>query len=63
MPPHSYVADVQLGLHAGPELLEQGLSQKLCLYMGYALVAGLPLLPSVERKHQHLRRLEIPGWG
>jgi hypothetical protein len=28
-PPHSYVADVQLGLYVGPEKLEQGLSQKL----------------------------------
>jgi hypothetical protein len=28
-PPHTYVADVQLGLHVGPEQLELGLSQKL----------------------------------
>ena len=28
-PPCTYVADVQLGLHMGPEPLEWGLSQKL----------------------------------
>jgi hypothetical protein len=28
-PPHTYVADVQLGLHVGPKQIEQGLSQKL----------------------------------
>jgi hypothetical protein len=28
-PPHTYVADVQLGLHMDPEQLEQGLSLKL----------------------------------
>ena len=30
-PPRTYVADVQLDLHVGPEQLEQGLSQKLLL--------------------------------
>jgi hypothetical protein len=25
-PPHTYIADVQLGLHVGPEQLEQGIS-------------------------------------
>ena len=29
IPAYMYVADVQLGLHVGPEQLEQGLSQKL----------------------------------
>jgi hypothetical protein len=28
-PPHTYVADAQLGLHVGPEQLEQELSLKL----------------------------------
>ena len=28
-PPHTHVADVQLGLHVGPEQLEEGLSQEL----------------------------------
>ena len=30
MPPRSYVADVQLGLHVGPEQLEWGLSKSCC---------------------------------
>ena len=44
-PPCTYVADVQLGLHVGPEQLEQGLSQKLL--PDYVLLAGLPCLASV----------------
>ena len=38
---------MQLGLHVGPEQLEQGLSQKLLPYVGYVLLAGLPCLASV----------------
>ena len=38
---------MQLGLHVGPEQLEQGLSQELLLYVGYVLLAGLPCLASV----------------
>jgi hypothetical protein len=37
---------MQLGLHVGPEQLEQGLSQKLLPYLGYVL-AGLPCLASL----------------
>jgi hypothetical protein len=40
-PPHTHTADVQLGLHVGPEQLEQELSQKLLMTVGYALLAGL----------------------
>ena len=42
-PPCTYVADVQLDLHVGPEQLEWGLSQKLAP-VGYILLAGLPCL-------------------
>ena len=45
-PPCTYVADVQLGFHVGPEL-EQGLSQSCYLSVGYVLLAGLPWLSSV----------------
>ena len=44
--PHTYVADVQLGLHLGPEQLERGLSSKLlpvhgiCSY-SWAALSGL----------------------
>ena len=44
---HTYVADVQLGLHVGPKQLDQGPSQRLFLYIGYVLLAGLPCLASV----------------
>jgi hypothetical protein len=47
MPPLKYVADVQLGLHVGPEQLEMRLSQKLSPVCGYVLLAGLPCLDSV----------------
>ena len=30
-PPHTYVADMQLGLHVGPKQMEQGLFIKLFL--------------------------------
>jgi hypothetical protein len=54
---------VQLGLHVGPEQLEQGLSQKLCLYMGYVFLAGLPCLASVGKEAPSSQRPEVPGWG
>ena len=44
-PPCTYVADVQLELHADSEQPEQGLAR--CLYVGYVLLAGLPCLASV----------------
>ena len=53
--PHSYVADVQLGLHAGPEQLEQGLFQSSGLYVGYVLLAGLPCLASMGQKAPSLK--------
>ena len=33
-PPHTYVVDMQLGLYVGPQILEQGLSQKLLSVRG-----------------------------
>ena len=46
--PCTYVADVHLGLHVGPEQLEQGLFQKRsCLYVRGILLASLPWLTSV----------------
>jgi hypothetical protein len=38
-----YVADVQLGLHVGPEQLEQGLSQKLLPVCGICSSSWAPL--------------------
>ena len=56
-PPHTYVADVQLGLHVGPEQLELGLSQKLLPVHRICLLAGLPLGEDVP----NLAELEVPG--
>ena len=46
--PCTYIADVQLGLHVGPEQLEQELFQHCCLSVGYVLLARLPYRASVE---------------
>lgn len=46
-PPHTYVADMPLGLHVGPKQLEWGYPKSHCLYMGYVL-SGLPCLASVQ---------------
>ena len=47
-PPCTYLIDVQLGLHAGPEQLEQWQSQKLLPVHGICgLLAGPPCLASV----------------
>ena len=43
----TYIADMQLGFHVGPEQLEQGLSQGCCLSVGYAYLAGMSCLASV----------------
>ena len=48
-PPHTYVADVQLGLHVGPEQLEWGYPKSCCPYIGYVLLAELPCVVSVEQ--------------
>ena len=46
--PHSYVADIQLGLLVGPEGNWSGCYPKsCCLYVGYVLLAGLPCLASM----------------
>ena len=42
MPPHSYVADVKLGLHVDPKQLERGISQKMlpvCAIYSYSCAA------------------------
>ena len=46
-PLYTYVTDVQLGLHVGPEQLEQGLSQKLLPIHGI----GCLVWPQWERTH------------
>jgi hypothetical protein len=38
----THVADVQLGLHVGP--------QNFCLHVGYFLIAKMPCLASVEEE-------------
>ena len=48
---------MQLGLHVGPEQLEQGLSQKLLPVHRICLLAGLPLGEDVP----NLAELEVPG--
>ena len=53
--PCTYVADMQLGLHVGPEQLEQGLS----LTLGYVLLVW----PQWEKKCRASQKLEVPGWG
>ena len=42
-----YVADVQLGLHMGPEQLDWIYPKSCSLYVGYVLLAGLAFLASV----------------
>jgi hypothetical protein len=42
-----YVADVQLGLHMGPEQLDWIYPKSCCQSVGYVLLAGLPCLASV----------------
>jgi hypothetical protein len=42
-PPHRNVADIQLGLHVGPEQLELGLSQKLLPVYGICSYSGAVL--------------------
>ena len=56
-PPFTYVADVQLGLHVGPEQLEQGYPKSGCMYMEY-IVAGLPCLASVGKEAPRLAKIE-----
>jgi hypothetical protein len=47
-PPPTYVADVQLGLHVGPEQLGVGAYPKSSyLHREYVLLAGLPCSHSV----------------
>ena len=46
-PLYTYVTDVQLGLHVGPEQLEQGLFQKLVAVNGICSTSWLPCLSSV----------------
>jgi hypothetical protein len=53
-PPHTHIADVQLGLHVSPEQLELGLSQSWWLSVGYVLLAGLPWLASVDEDEPSL---------
>jgi len=60
-PSGSYVADVQLGFHVGPEQLEWGLAQKL-FPVGYVLLA-MPCLAPVGEKRLASHRLEVPGEG
>ena len=45
--PNTYVADVQLSLHVGPQQLEGGHPKSYCVYVGYVLLAGLPCMASV----------------
>jgi hypothetical protein len=53
--PHSYVADVQLGLHVGSKQLVQGYPKSCCRYMGYVHLAGLPCPTSVGEKAPSLK--------
>ena len=51
-PPHTHIADVQLGLHVGPKQLEWGLPQKLSHVHGtwstsWAALSGLNTVPSL----------------
>ena len=61
--PHcSYVADVQLDLHMGPEQLELGaggLLKSCCLSMGYILLSKLPSLNSVREEVEEPSLAEI----
>ena len=58
-PPHTYVADVQLGLHVGPEQLERGYPKSYCLDVGYVVLAGMPCLPLLGEEAPLLA--EVPG--
>jgi hypothetical protein len=51
----TYVADVHLGLHVRPKLLERVYPESYCLYVGYCLLSGLPCLVSMEEEVTSLR--------
>jgi hypothetical protein len=56
--------DVQLGLHVGPEQLEEGgYPNGFRLYMGYILLAEVPYLASVEEDVPSLVELVCQGQG
>ena len=48
---------MQLGLHVGPEQLEQGYVKSCCLYAGYIFLTGLPCLASVGEDAPSLKNL------
>ena len=52
---------MQLGLHVGPEQLEQETSPK-SLYVGYVLLVGLPCLASVGLASQRLDMPQLVGY-
>lgn len=47
----------------GKVILEWVYPKSCCLYVGYVLLAGLPVWPQWERMPPAPRRLEVPGWG
>ena len=50
-PSHSYVANMQLDLHVGPEHWSGPYPKSCCLFLGYALLQrGLPSLALVGEK-------------
>jgi hypothetical protein len=44
------MADADLGLHVGPEQLDEGYPKSCCLYTRYVLLAGLPCLALVGKE-------------
>jgi hypothetical protein len=62
--PSSYIAEVQIGPHFGPEQLEQGPFHKLLSQsVRYVLLAGLPCMASVGDNVPSLRELMCQHGG
>ena len=61
MPPCTHVSDVQFGLHVGPKQLEQDYPKSCSQCVQYVLLARLPCLASMRRKHLTSQRHEVPG--
>ena len=55
---------MKLGLHVGPEQVEQGLSKKAvaCMLVMFFYLVCLAW-PQSERKQPASQRLEVPVWG
>ena len=60
-PPHTYVADVQLGLHVDPNGSEP-VPKACCMSVGYALLAEMPQAAQSKRMHLALQRLDVLWW-